>query len=143
MGDYSTTTQADALYAPINSGVTSLVAGGGIQLSGTTGAVTITSNNALIIGSFQIQSNTGTAPLTPQGTYAEEQTLAGFYGRNTSSYIISVNEGSGVSHLVASIEFVSSDFNANTTTIQATFFNSSTTVTLNTGMTYSILIVNN
>ena len=72
----------------------------------------------------------------------QEFVLQGFFGRNTSSFVISINSTQVSNRLVAAIEFVDSDLQQNTTTVQANFFNP-TTAPLTGGFKCSILIVNN
>ena len=60
MVNYSTTAQADGLYAPINSGVTSLVAGDGISISATTGNITVGNTGVIALTAGAGISITGT-----------------------------------------------------------------------------------
>ena len=66
-----------------------------------------------------------------------------FYSRTTSAILISANEGATVQSVICNVFWVSSTQGPDNTVLELSFYNSSTTYTVNTGMYYTILIINN
>jgi len=129
MVNYSTTAEANALYQS--------------QADMVNYSTTATANT-LYFPLGNINFYLGLADLSAMAPQSSKgsQIVVPFFSRSTSAILISSNEGAGVASVVCNVFWASSILNPPSTTLELSFFNSSTTVTVNTGMYYSILVIN-
>ena len=85
MANYSTTAVANGLYAPINSGVTSLVAGAGIGISASTGAVTISATAVTRVGGARTQATIAAGTSQYSQHALNDVTILNFVGSSANT----------------------------------------------------------
>jgi hypothetical protein len=147
MADYSTTTQADALYQPIADMAnysTTTEANALYQPIGNE-FLTQAVADTLYYPINKIYYHLGLADLTTMAPQSAKgiQINVPFYSRVTSAVLISANDGATVESVVCNAYWVSSTEGPDNTVLEISFYNSSTTYTVNSGMNYTILIINN
>ena len=135
LNPYSTTAQADALYQPVGAYLTDASLN---PYSTTAQADTLYYPTGRI---YWYIGNANLGNLSPQVTETYQINVP-FYALSTSAILITVNSGTQIYSIVGQASFINSTQSPANTTLQLSFYNSSTTVTVNSGAIYTVLIIN-